>query len=221
MKLVDWQEAERAVKDGVLELAAGQVLSAAARKNLQRRRVTIRRQTLAPQGAKPEAMTHLDGKTLVKKSHPRIRFRGKMDSLQAEVVLTQCMLGEKGGNGRIIDDLQGILDLLRQVTRAEALDEVITNWTILGMKADELRERSHNTKKYYGVEYMALPDWKMGEAYSRLNRLRALAREVETLAAQGFGDFPTAGQKEIQVILNRLSSGFHIMMCRILAGEYD
>ena len=35
---------------------------------------------------KPEHMTHLDGTTLVPKTHPRIVFRGKMDSLEARLL---------------------------------------------------------------------------------------------------------------------------------------
>ena len=35
---------------------------------------------------KPEHMTHLDGTTLVPKTHPRIVFRGKMDSLEARLI---------------------------------------------------------------------------------------------------------------------------------------
>ena len=34
---------------------------------------------------KPEEMTHLRGNLLVKKTHPRIAFRGKLDSLEAAI----------------------------------------------------------------------------------------------------------------------------------------
>ena len=36
---------------------------------------------------KPEHMTHLNGEVLVPKTHPRIRFRGAMDTLEAELLL--------------------------------------------------------------------------------------------------------------------------------------
>ena len=36
---------------------------------------------------KPEHMTHLNGDTLVPKTHPRILFRGKLDTLEAELLL--------------------------------------------------------------------------------------------------------------------------------------
>ena len=39
---------------------------------------------------KPEEMTHLRGNRLVPKTHPRIRFRGQLDSLMAQVLELQC-----------------------------------------------------------------------------------------------------------------------------------
>ena len=41
---------------------------------------------------KPEYMTHLNGDTLVPKTHPRIAFRGKIDSLEGEIMLCQLTL---------------------------------------------------------------------------------------------------------------------------------
>ena len=41
---------------------------------------------------KPEQMTQLFGNKLVCKDHPRILFRGKLDALQADVVLAQAMI---------------------------------------------------------------------------------------------------------------------------------
>ena len=44
----------------------------------------------AENGVKPEHMTHLNKSTLVPKTHPRIRLRGKLDSFEA--LLLQQML---------------------------------------------------------------------------------------------------------------------------------
>ena len=43
---------------------------------------------------KPEHMTHLNAQVLVAKTHPRIRFRGKMDLLEAELLLCQATAAE-------------------------------------------------------------------------------------------------------------------------------
>ena len=57
---------------------------------------------------KPEHMTQLFGNVLVAKDHPRIHFRGKLDSLQALVVLDQVQIAE-GGCQKLVDDLGNIL----------------------------------------------------------------------------------------------------------------
>lgn len=218
MELMGLEEAKAAVKNGKLVLPPNRVLSAAARQYLRRGRVELLR--AAPAGEKPEDMTHLDAAHLVRKNHPRIRLRGKMDSLQAQLVLTQAALTRAGENAKIIDDLQGILDLLRRATRAEVLDEPLGSWQMLGLTPAQLREQSHNTPKFFAVDYMTLPHWRMGLAYARLNLLRTQARELETLAVTCFQTNATPAQRELLTLFNRLSSGFHIMMCRVLAGEY-
>ena len=45
---------------------------------------------------KPEYMTHLRGNLLVFKDHPRIALRGKIDSLEAAIILLQLKAQEKG-----------------------------------------------------------------------------------------------------------------------------
>lgn len=218
MERMELEEAKAAVKNGKLVLPFDRVLTPGARRYLQARRVEICRS--ARQKEKPEDMTHLDAQHLVRKDHIRIRFRGKMDTMQAQIVLTQAALAGEGANAKIIDDLQDILDLLRRATRAEVLEERLGEWTMLGLTPGQLREQSHNTKKYFAVDYMALPDWRMGRGYARLNWLRTQARELEVLGARCFRENSTPAQRELLILLNRLSSGFHIMMCRVLAGEY-
>ncbi len=67
---------------------------------------------------KPEHMTQLFGNVLVAKDHPRIHFRGKLDSLQALVVLDQVQIAE-GGCQKLVDDLGNILGVLREMMRCD------------------------------------------------------------------------------------------------------
>lgn len=54
---------------------------------------------------KPEHMTHLKGNVLVFKDHPRIAFRGWIDALEAEILLTQqAAAGE--GYGALAGELE-------------------------------------------------------------------------------------------------------------------
>ena len=98
----------------VFYLGKGDQLTSAARDWLSRERIPIlpaeqarpERYQLQSGGfleEKPEHMTHLRGNILVSKTHPVIRFRGKMDTLQAELILGQQGLPrEKNRLGEIL-----------------------------------------------------------------------------------------------------------------------
>ncbi|MDR3766290.1 MAG: ATP-binding protein [Butyricicoccus sp.] len=169
---------------------------------------------------KPEHMTHLYGNVLVPKSHPRILFRGKLDSLQAQIVLIQAELAAGSGNEKIIDDLGDILTVLREMMRCDVLDEEFKNEIIIGLTHAELRERSHDPMRFFHINQMMLPDYTMGKTYALLNQLRTQVRETEVAANQAFRDGKKCTRADIIEELNRLSSAVHIMMCMYLAGLY-
>ena len=157
-------------------------------------------------------MTHLLGGTLVAKSHPRIVLRGKLDSLQAQVVLTQCDLEDMGADPELLADLQGLLEFLQEIARCEVLDTPLLQDMIFGLSFDELQDQSHNPARYFGVAAMTLPESGLGRAYALLNCLRTAVRETEVAAVATFGDV----RQDLVLGLNRLSSGVHILMCRCL-----
>lgn len=171
--------------------------------------------------AKPEHMTQLYGNMLVDKNHPRIRYRGKLDSLQAQIVHAQCIIEKEEGNDLIVNELGNILDILREMMRCEILEEKFTNETIIGLTHKELRERSHNPMKFYNIKQMLLPDRSMGLTYSLLNMIRTSIREMEVLAVDAFKVNRRLDRVDIIQEINRLSSALHIMMCRYLAGDYS
>lgn len=167
--------------------------------------------------AKPEEMTHLNAHRLVPKDHPRIRFRGQLDLLQAHIVAAQLALeGERDGE-TLIRQLEEILALLRQVMRSEVLDEPLPDETILGLTPEELRAQSHDPKTYFGIDPMTPPSRRFGRAYAQINLLRAQARLAEESAVAAFKTSPSKAQRQIMQMMNRLSSAFHILMCRIQA----
>lgn len=169
---------------------------------------------------KPEHMTQLFGNKLVAKDHPRILFRGKLDSLQALVVLDQVLIAE-GGKEKLVADLDDILGILREIMRCDVLDEEFTNDMIIGLTHAELRERSHNPMKFFKIKQMTLPDRTMGKDYALLNQLRTAIRETEVAAAEAFRSAKQYTRSDIIEELNRLSSAVHIMMCMYLAGMYS
>ena len=169
---------------------------------------------------KPEHMTHLVGNVLVLKNHPRIYFRGKLDSLEALIVLHQCELAETAGHETLIADLQDVLESLREMMRCDVLDEPFHRETIIGLTHAQLREHSHNPMKFYNIKQMVLPDYTLGRTYASLNRIRAAVREVEVAAATAFQDGKSFTRPDIIEELNRMSSAMHIIMCKFLAGAY-
>ena len=170
---------------------------------------------------KPEHMTQLYGNVLVNKDNPRIYFRGKLDSLQAQVVFAQAMMASLGENQKIIDDLNDVLRSLREMMRCDVLDEAFHNETIIGLTHEELRAHSHNPMKYYKIKAMVLPDYSMGVEYALLNQIRTAIRETEVAAAGAYKEGNQYTHGDIIEELNRLSSALHIMMCKYLAGDYQ
>lgn len=169
---------------------------------------------------KPEHMTHLVGNQLVVKNHPRILFRGKLDSLQSLFVLAQAEMFERDGNPALIRDLGSVLDILREMMRCDVLDEPFTAETIIGLTHAELREQSHDPQRFFGVKAMVLPDYTMGKDFALLNQLRTAVRETEVAAAEAFHQGARYTRGDIIEELNRMSSAMHILMCRFLAGQY-
>jgi ethanolamine utilization cobalamin adenosyltransferase len=151
-------------------------------------------------------MTHLNAQVLVPKPHPRILFRGAMDTLEAELILAQLALPE------MEDKLQEILELARRIIRCDVLEEPLSAGTLCGLTEDEQRQRSHRPQDFYGQPHF-MPSAADGQAMARLNRARCAAREAELKAAAAFSDregLPT--RPDILRSLNRMSSMLYILM---------
>ena len=206
-------------RDGkrVFYLGKGDQLTSGARDYLRRERIDIlpgeqakvSRYRLLSGGTlteKPEHMTHLNGEVLVVKDHPRIVFRGKLDTLEAELLL--CQLAD----GSLEAPVGEILALARQIIRCEVLDEPLSPGTLCGLTEDEQRRRSHFPQDYYGQPHF-MPSAADGAVIARLNRARCAAREAELAAVTAFRDRdgnPT--RVDILRAMNRMSSMLYILM---------
>lgn len=159
---------------------------------------------------KPEEMTHLQGNLLVSKAHPRIAFRGAMDTLQADILLCQLTV-----SGEWRKELQQILELCRKIVRCDVLEEPLLAEKLCGLTEQELRSHSHRPQDYYGQPHF-MPDVGDGEVILRLNRLRCAVREAERMAAAAFCDeYGKAERVDILQALNRMSSMVYILMIRM------
>ena len=162
---------------------------------------------------KPEHMTHLNAEYLVPKNHPRILFRGCMDTLEAELILAQLATPDK-----ISAQLEEILALARTLIRCDVLNEPVPNQTLCGLTESEQRSRSHRPQDYYGQPHF-MPEASDGKAMARLNRARCAARDAELRAVDAFSDRdcnPT--RPDILMALNRMSSMLYILMVQLKAA---
>ena len=206
-------------RDGkrVFFLGKGDQLTSSARDFLNRERIEIRpgeqakieRYKLLNGGfleEKPEHMTHLHGDVLVPKDHPRIVFRGKMDTLEAELILCQLASPE------LVTPVGEVLALARHLIRCEVMEEPVHWEKLCGLTEDEQRQRSHFPQDYYGQPHF-MPSAGDGAVIARLNRARCAAREAELAAVAAFRDREgNPARVDILRALNRMSSMIYILM---------
>ncbi len=209
----------------VFFLGKGDTLTPGARDFLSRERIEVRSAEEARIEAyrllnggfmkeKPEHMTHLHGDVLVRKDHPRIAFRGAIDSLEAEIALCQLTVEEP-----IRRQLGEILELARLLIRCDVLNEPVPEQRLCGLTQQEIRSRSHRPQDYYGQPHF-MPEYTDGEAVLRVNRCRVIARQAELAAVAAFLDAQgNPVRVDILQALNRVSSMLYILMIQLKKGK--
>lgn len=165
---------------------------------------------------KAEHMTHLHGRLLVGKDHPRINLRGMLDGLQADIYLLQKLVKKCPP---LVADLDELLGLSRDILRAEVLDQPLAPLALLGLDAAALRERSHHPQRFYGSGHIFC-DYRMDRQLLELNRLRTQVRQVELAGIAAFAKGQTIERQDLLQALNRMSSAVYVMMLKWQAGEY-
>lgn len=216
-------------RDGkrIFYLGQGDTLTPGARDFLAQERIEIRPAGEAPikeyrllgggfVKEKPEHMTHLYGDVLVHKTHPRIVFRGAVDTLEAELLLCQKKLPEP-----VARQVQQILDLARRLIRCDVLEESLPDTPLCGLTQEEIRARSHRPQEFYAQAHF-MPEAEDSEAVLLLNRCRCFAREAELAGVQAFSDRegnPT--REDILRALNRISSMLYLLMIQLKAQKEE
>ena len=159
---------------------------------------------------KPEHLTHLNGSLLVPKTHPRIAFRGGMDTLEAVL-----LLAASNAEGAIQSQLQEALDYTRYLLGQEVLEQPVESRPLGGMDERALRERSHRPQDFYGKPHF-MPDVSDGKTLLLVNLARCKAREAELLAVKAFQNTDGLPQRvDLLQALNRLSSFLYLIMIQL------
>lgn len=211
-------------RDGqrVFYLGKGDQLTSDARDFLTRERIAILPATQAKperyrllgggyMEEKPEHMTHLNGDTLVPKTHPRILFRGAVDTLEAELLL--CCAD---ATGIIRGQLEEALGYTRNLLRYEVLEEPVKEEKLGNMDQKELRARSHRPQDFYGQpHFMPQPD--DGMLLLQVNKARCAARAAELTAAAAFDHT----REDLIRAFNRLSSFLYLVMIQLKVSSKE
>ena len=158
--------------------------------------------------------TSLNSGETVPKYNARIFLRGKLDSLNAQIVFLQAL----SQNPEYISDLEDIRQIVRTLQMCEASDEVFAeSFSLWGLSEDEIHSRSHNPAKFFGRGHI-LPHYDMQIESAGLNLLRTQIRETELCACTAFGD---SDSLKLCHVLNRLSSAVYILTYKFLPEEYN
>ncbi|MBQ9596322.1 MAG: hypothetical protein IJR35_10750 [Synergistaceae bacterium] len=170
------------------------------------------------------------------KIDPRIELRGRLDSLNAEIICVQSYSDDEG----FIADLEELREVVRTLQRCEAANESFTaRLTLWGLDEDEIHSRSHNPSEWANSAISSascqggeghemargssqkgkhiMPHYSMGVRAAEINRLRTLVRECELIACKVFTD----DSLRINHVLNRLSSALYILIYKYIPSEYD
>jgi ethanolamine utilization protein EutL len=175
--------------------------------------------------AKPDHLTHLvDDASLVRKTHPRIVARGKIDLLQAAILDAQVVADAEGARA-LVGELGEVLELARALVGAEVTGRPAPAPALFGMTSEQLRDATHHTFELYGVPFM-YPDVRQGPVVAKLNLARGIAREAEVAVLAAFpattgGPTAPPARADLSHALNRISSALYLLACRYVAGLYE
>ena len=143
------------------------------------------------------------------KTSERFALRGKLDSLNAQIVFLQTL----SDNEEFISDLEEVRGIIRTLQRCEASGSPFEGEFVLwGKTAEELHGLSHNPDGGH-----VLPHVDMGREASSINLLRTMVREAELASCRVFPD----DELRVSHMLNRMSSALYVLMFKYLPEGYS
>ena len=170
---------------------------------------------------KPEYMTQIEGNTLILKSNKRIVFRAKVETFLSELLLAAKDFEIFNGSEKLTRDMESLIKFVSNILVAESLDKVLENQSLLdGKNLSTIEDAAHNPKEYLGRAHLLELSLKNDITVLKLNRLKALARELETFAVEYFVQGDRVFRKDLLHAFNILSSAIYIMMIKADKEEY-
>lgn len=170
---------------------------------------------------KPDYMTQVEGNTLVMKNNERIIFRGKVETFLADLLVTGKEILNTQNSEELQRDFETLIKFVNNIIVAETLDKVLENQKLLdGHSLDSIQEIAHNPKEKLGVTHLLEVTFNHDILVHKLNKLKALARGLETQAVDYFVQVDRINRKDLLKAFNVLSSAIYVMMLKYEKGLY-
>lgn len=174
-----------------------------------------------PVKPKPEHMTQLDSSHFAPKTHPRVRLRGKLDSLHGLFLLVGAQ-ARKAARPKLAEMLDTLAAYCREISSAEYNQRSVAPLQLDGKSDDQLRKATHSPKESIGIDHI-VPAPEDSELLLWLNYLRTQVRETEiaTLEAITCYEGSQPEEPELARAVNRLSNAVYYLELMLKAGKLD
>lgn len=163
---------------------------------------------------KPDHLTQLDAHSFAPKTHPRIKVRGQLDTLNALLMLVAAE-ARRFQLPRLAAGLDTLAAYAREIQAAEYHARPVQALSVLGHSEDQIHQISHWPEKLAGVAHLtpgphdhAIMHW--------LNYARAATREVEISVLEAY---PAPERADLARAVNRLSSAVYVLAVWFQAGR--
>lgn len=170
---------------------------------------------------KPDYMTQVEGNILVLKSSQEIVFSSKIEVFLSELLLLEKEMEIQASNEKLQKDMATIVKFVNNILSAFNFDKILENQFLFeGKSLKEIIEISREPKKIFKKGHIIELTVKNDILVHKLNRLKALARELETYAVSFFVSPIEIKRKDLLEAFNVLSSALYIMMLKLENQQY-
>ncbi len=172
-----------------------------------------------PVKAKPDHLTQVDAGHFAPKNSPRIRFRGKIDTLHAACLLVAAR-ATAVNLPQLAEYLHTLAAYCREILSAEYNNREVAPIALAGLDEAALRQATHDPQTALGIDHI-VPGPDDHEILHWLNLLRCLAREAEIAALDAVAPAPGYGLLHPDWVraVNRLSSAVYYLELLFKAGK--
>lgn len=171
-----------------------------------------------PIKVKPEYMTQLNASQYSLKNTPRIRFRGKLDSLHGLMLLVIRKAKDEPAI-QLAEKLSILAAYCREIASAEYNQRTAEPLVLDGLTDDDIRKATHKPEQVIGISHI-IPQEDDPEILLWLNVLRCQVRETEIYALDAFEALLNdSAAHSVVKAMNRLSNAIYYLELLYKAGK--